>query len=142
MLTVVAAIIEHGGKLLVCQRKRGRNFELKWEFPGGKVDAGETPEAALVRELHEELGVRAEIGPEVYRIRHQYKELPQEFELIFFSTVIANSGDIRNLDFEKIEWRSPETLPELDFLAADRNLVQQIATGKLRIASELWRIRD
>lgn len=134
MLTVVAAIIEHEGKLLVCQRRRGRNFELKWEFPGGKVDPGETPEVALARELQEELGVLAEIGPELHRIRHQYKELPQEFELIFFSAALPNPEEIRNLDFEEIEWRSPESLVQLDFLAADRDLVKQLAAGKLRIA--------
>ncbi len=133
MLTVVAAIIGREGKLLVCQRKRGRNFELKWEFPGGKVEPGETPQAALARELQEELGVHAEIGAEIYRTRHQYKELPQEFELIFLSATIADSAQVTNLEFERIEWRAPESLPELDFLSADRELVQNLATGKLRV---------
>ena len=64
MLTVVAALIEFEGKLLVCQRPRGSKFELMWEFPGGKAEAGETLEAALVRELREELGVVARVGPE------------------------------------------------------------------------------
>lgn len=133
MLTVVAAIIGREGKLLVCQRKRGRNFELKWEFPGGKVEPGETPQAALARELQEELGVHAEIGAEIYRTRHQYKELPQEFELIFLSATIADPAEVANLEFERIEWRAPESLPELDFLSADRELVQNLATGKLRV---------
>jgi 8-oxo-dGTP diphosphatase len=133
MLTVVAAIIEREGKLLVCQRKRGRNFELKWEFPGGKVEPGETPQAALARELQEELGVHAEIGAEIYRTRHQYKELPQEFELIFLSATIADAAQVTNLEFERIEWRAPESLVALDFLSADRELVQNLATGKLRV---------
>lgn len=133
MLIVVAAIIEYEGKLLVCQRKRGRNFEMMWEFPGGKVEPGETPEAALAREIHEELGVHATIGAEIYRTRHQYKELPQAFELIFLSAAIADPGKIKNLDFEQIQWRTPESLLDLDFLSADRELVKDLATGKLRV---------
>ena len=84
MLTVVAALIEADGKLLVCQRKRGGAFELMWEFPGGKKKTGETLEAALARELREELGVTAKIGREVYRTRHQYAEMSEPIELIFF----------------------------------------------------------
>ncbi|HWF39237.1 MAG TPA: (deoxy)nucleoside triphosphate pyrophosphohydrolase [Candidatus Acidoferrales bacterium] len=132
MLTVVAAIIEHEGKLLVCQRKRGRNFELMWEFPGGKVESGETPQAALARELQEELGVHADIGAEIYRTRHQYKELPQAFELIFLSATIADPDQVTNLEFESIEWRTPDSLLKLNFLSADRELVRQLATGHLR----------
>ena len=133
MLTVVAAIIEQEGKLLVCQRKRGGNFELMWEFPGGKVEPGETPQAALARELQEELGVQAEIGREIYRTRHQYKELPQAFELIFLSASIADSAQVTNLDFERIEWRAPGSLLELNFLSADLDLVRQLAAGRLRV---------
>ncbi len=66
MLTVVAALIQSEGKLLVCQRRRGSKFELLWEFPGGKVEPGETLEYALERELREELGVAARIGLEVH----------------------------------------------------------------------------
>jgi 8-oxo-dGTP diphosphatase len=123
MLIVVAAIIEHQGKLLVCQRKPGRNFELMWEFPGGKVETGETPEAALAREIHEELGVHPEIGAEIYRTRHQYKELPQAFELIFFLAAIPDPAAIKNLDFEKIEWRRPESLLDLNFLSGTWQVV-------------------
>ena len=64
MLSVVAAVIEANGKILVCQRPRGDTFELMWEFPGGKVKPGEILPQALSRELLEELGTRAEIGPE------------------------------------------------------------------------------
>ena len=64
MLTVVAALIHSDGKLLVCQRKRGTSFAMMWEFPGGKVKPGETLEQALARELEEELGTKATIGPE------------------------------------------------------------------------------
>lgn len=135
MLTVVAALIESEGKLLVCQRRRGDRFELQWEFPGGKREPGETLEAALARELQEELGVTAQIGPEVHRLRHKYRETAELFEIVFFAATVA-PGEIRNLEFERIEWRKPESLLELDFLAADRDLVAKLATGKLLVRGQ------
>lgn len=132
MLTVVAALIESDGKLLVCQRRRGSKFELQWEFPGGKREEGETLEAALVRELHEELGVTATIGPEVHRLRHQYASTGVPFELVFFAAS-ANPAEIQNLEFERTEWRRPEDLPQLDFLAADRDLIAKLAKGEIRL---------
>src|SRR5215468_8749864 len=71
-ITVVAGLIQQGGRLLVCQRRRDGAFALKWEFPGGKVEPGETYENGLRRELREELGIEAHIGPEAYRTRHDY----------------------------------------------------------------------
>jgi 8-oxo-dGTP diphosphatase len=129
-ITVVAAIIVHDGKILACQRKRGGSFELMWEFPGGKVEPNETPEQALARELNEELGVSATIGREIYRTRHQYKELPRALELIFFLATV-NPSQIRNLDFEQIQWRAPQSLAELDFLPADRDLIDRLSAGTL-----------
>lgn len=132
MLTVVAAIIEHEGKILVCQRKRGSEFELMWEFPGGKVKPGETNAEALARELREELGVAAEIGAEVYRTRHVYKEMMEPLELIFFAAIIAPL-EIRNLVFERTEWREPKKLPELNFLPADKELIEKLAAGDIAL---------
>src|SRR5919197_4408282 len=71
-IMVVAGLIQQGGKLLICQRRRDGAFALKWEFPGGKVEPGETYEHGLHRELREELGIEAHIGPEAYRTRHDY----------------------------------------------------------------------
>ena len=133
MLTVVAALIESGGKLLVCQRRRGDSFELQWEFPGGKVRPGEPPEQALARELQEELGIAAHIGREIYRTEHRYVELSEPIRLIFFAATIER-GEPRNLVFEQIAWRTPESLPELDFLPADGELIHKLATGALRIS--------
>ena len=132
MLTVVAALIESGGKLLVCQRRRGARFELMWEFPGGKVHTGEALEAALARELREELGVRATIGSEVYRTQHTYAEMGEPLELVFF-TASAPAGDMRNLAFEQIDWRGPQALPGMNFLPADRELIEKLASGALRL---------
>jgi 8-oxo-dGTP diphosphatase len=132
MLSVVAALIQWEGKLLVCQRRRGSKFELQWEFPGGKREEGETLAVALARELQEELGVDATIGPEVHRLRHQYASTGVPFELVFFAASAAPEK-IRNLEFERIEWRDFKRLPELDFLAADRDLVAKLASGEIRL---------
>jgi 8-oxo-dGTP diphosphatase len=125
-MLVVAALIEADGKLLVCQRRRTDSFGLMWEFPGGKLESGETPAQALARELQEELGVAAQIGPEIFRTRHQYSELGEAIDLIFFSATVA-PADIRNQAFETMEWRQPQTLHELNFLPADREFVAMLA---------------
>ena len=125
-MLVVAALIEADGKLLVCQRRRTDSFGRMWEFPGGKLESGETPAQALARELQEELGVEAKIGPEIFRTRHQYSELGEAIDLIFFSATVA-PADIRNQAFETMEWRQPQTLHELNFLPADREFVAMLA---------------
>jgi 8-oxo-dGTP diphosphatase len=126
MLSVVAAVIESNGKILACQRRRGDTFELMWEFPGGKVQPGETPQQALARELREELGTNAEIGAELFRTTHRYKRLGEPIELTFFSASLA-AQTIRNLVFEAMEWRAPRALLELNFLPADREFVAMLA---------------
>jgi 8-oxo-dGTP diphosphatase len=136
MLTVVAGLIEADGKLLVCQRRRGDTFELMWEFPGGKLQAGETPAAALERELREELGVEARVGAELYRTRHRYSELSEPIELIFFAARVEPAA-IRNIVFESMEWRAVEALPDLNFLPADRELVGQLARRELVVNSRV-----
>lgn len=130
--TVVAALIEQHGRLLVCQRRRSDPFPLLWEFPGGKVRDGETPAEALARELAEELGVQAYIGREVYRTRHRYPELPEELELIFFTAQIE-SGTPRNLAFEQIVWARPQELPQMEFLPADKELIALLANRRLEL---------
>jgi 8-oxo-dGTP diphosphatase len=131
-LQVVAALIEHQGKLLVCQRRRGGAFELLWEFPGGKAQPGETLEAALARELGEELGAAAKVGREVYRTEHRYAEMKEPLELIFFAASVPRA-EIRNLVFEQIEWREPDSLPDLNFLPADRELIEKLASGEISL---------
>ena len=93
-ITVVAGLIQQGGRLLVCQRRRDGAFALKWEFPGGKVEPGETHEHGLRRELREELGIEAHIGPEAYRTRHDY---PGKYtvELLFYH-IVDFSGALHN----------------------------------------------
>lgn len=130
MRVVVAGILERDGHLLICQRGRGEYFEYKWEFPGGKVKAEENPAEALARELREELGIEARVGPELRRLRYQYPGR-EEFELIFFR-VDSFRGEPTNRVFEEIRWVRPEELASYDFLAADTELIAELARGERR----------
>jgi 8-oxo-dGTP diphosphatase len=123
MITVVAAVIELDSRILICQRRRDDKFPLLWEFPGGKVELGETPEQALARELEEELGVRATIGPEIYRTKHRYRELAEGLELIFIAATLG-ADTPRNLAFEQIAWSERKDLGNFEFLPADLELVR------------------
>ena len=131
-ILVVAAVIASAGKILACQRHRSDAFGLKWEFPGGKIRPGESAREALVRELREELGIEAEIGEELYRTRHRYRQVAREIELVFFQAT-TDASAVRNLVFEDIRWVAPRELPDLDFLPADRELIDLLATGKLNV---------
>lgn len=113
----------------MCQRRADQPMGLKWEFPGGKIEPGETAEQALVRELEEELGIAAEIGPRVIQLRHRYRN-GAAIDLQFFS-VRSFSGEIENRIFKEIRWSSLRELPALDFLAADLTLIRDLAEGKL-----------
>ena len=128
MKKVVAGLILVEGKFLICQRTRHQPFPLKWEFPGGKIESGEQPEAALIRELEEELGILAEIGPRVAVIRHSYGS-GAAVELQFF-LVERFQGEIQNRIFRDVRWAQREELPAFDFLAADIELVNELAAGK------------
>jgi 8-oxo-dGTP diphosphatase len=129
MIRVVAAIIEHRGRVLICQRRRGDAFEMKWEFPGGKVRRGETPRAALARELREELGIAADLGREVFRVRHRYADMAAAVDITFFAATRPFPAP-RNIVFERIVWVWRGDLLRYDFLAADRTLVARLARGE------------
>jgi 8-oxo-dGTP diphosphatase len=126
---VVAALIVRGGEVLICQRRPDQPMALQWEFPGGKIEAGEGPEQALARELNEELGIDATIGPRVTRIRHNYRH-GGAVDLQFFA-VHSFSGELQNRIFRELRWARLEDLPGYDFLAADRGLIRDLAAGKL-----------
>ena len=116
-------------ELFICQRRAGQPMGLKWEFPGGKVEPGETAEQALARELREELGIEAVIGDHITTIRHNYRN-GGAIEIDFF-VVREYQGELVNHVFQQMLWSSVERLPEYDFLAADLNLIRDLADGKL-----------
>jgi len=126
---VAAALILRGDEVLICQRKAGSPMGLKWEFPGGKIEPGESPEQALRRELDEELGIHATVGTRIAHLRHTYRS-GGAVDLQFFA-VHAFEGEMVNHIFEEFRWVPLRDLPEYDFLAADRNLVRDLAAGKL-----------
>ncbi|MCC7175021.1 MAG: (deoxy)nucleoside triphosphate pyrophosphohydrolase [Bryobacterales bacterium] len=125
--TAVAAVIERDGRVLICQRSRHDSHPLKWEFPGGKVEPGETPRAALERELKEELAIQARIGKELEALSHRYPGRAP-FRLRFFR-VAEFSGEPVNRIFERIVWEEPARLPQYDFLEADTDFVRRLALG-------------
>ncbi len=134
MRTVVAAVIERSDRrLLIGQRRKNDTSPLKWEFPGGKVRDGESPEAALARELQEELAVTLVKSVEIGRVRHQYAGTPEELEIRFFAAAIAELELVPHT-FERIAWALPKELGEYDFLAANRDLIAQLATGRIKPA--------
>lgn len=133
---VVAAVIERDGKVLIGQRRNGGRHALKWEFPGGKIEKGETPREALRRELAEELGIDAEIGPEIDRYEVRYGN--RRPILLLFHRVPRFDGEPRNMRqgpdsvFEQIQWAEVRKLREFDFLAGDVDFVNRLARGQVR----------
>ncbi|WP_406706776.1 (deoxy)nucleoside triphosphate pyrophosphohydrolase [Tunturibacter empetritectus] len=134
---VVAALILRGDageggrglEVLICQRKPDQPMSLKWEFPGGKIEAGETSEGALARELNEELGITATIGQRVARVRHKYRN-GGAIDLQFF-VVREFDGALENRIFNDMRWTPLTDLPGYDFLAADLGLIRDLSEGKL-----------
>jgi 8-oxo-dGTP diphosphatase len=130
-ILVVAGLLQRQGALLICQRRRDGAFPLKWEFPGGKVEPGETPEASLRRELREELAIEAEIGAELLRTRHAYPGV-YTVELIFYH-VRTFHGTLRNLAFEQVRWEPLGHLSHFDFLEGDAELIRRLRHGHLTL---------
>jgi 8-oxo-dGTP diphosphatase len=131
-LVVAALILREQGmavEVLVCQRKPDQPMSLKWEFPGGKIEPGETAEEALARELNEELGIEAVIGKRVSRVRHKYRN-GGAIDLQFF-VVKEFDGALENRIFNDMRWSPLAELPRFDFLAADLGLIRDLAEGRL-----------
>jgi 8-oxo-dGTP diphosphatase len=117
------------GEVLIGQRRPDQPMASLWEFPGGKIEPGESAEEALARELSEELGISAKVGHLVTRIRHNYRH-GGAVDLQFFA-VHQFSGEIVNHIYQQVRWVKLEELPGFDFLAADRGLIKDLAAGKL-----------
>jgi 8-oxo-dGTP diphosphatase len=122
MTEVVAGVLEDWGKILICRRRADQPHPLKWEFPGGKLEPGESPEAALVRELSEELDIDASVGLEL--IRYEFSYSGKKPILLIFRRVSAWRGRITNRIFEEIVWARREELATYDFLEGDARFLQ------------------
>jgi len=122
-IRVVAGVIGKGGRVLVAKRREGDKLAGKWEFPGGKVDAGETPEDALKRELHEELGIETEVGAFLCRSCHDYSHLSVELLAYLVSHV---SGEMIPHVHDEIRWVKPEDLSGYDFPDANLPVIRAL----------------
>lgn len=122
MLTVVAGVAERGGRLMICRRRPDARNALKWEFPGGKIEAGESPEAALARELREELAIGVRVGRIIDAVYYRYPW--QDVLLLFYRCEIV-SGEPAAVDCDAISWAAPEALRGIDFADADRAFVER-----------------
>jgi 8-oxo-dGTP diphosphatase len=130
-IRVVAGLMQRHGRLLICQRRRDGAFPLQWEFPGGKVEPGESCQAALQRELREELGIEADIGAELYHTRHVYPGT-YTVELGFYH-VSGFRGAVHNLVFEQVRWETPARLPRYEFLDGDAELITLLSQDTLQL---------
>lgn len=119
LIVVLAAVIRRGDEILVTRRLEGTHLAGLWEFPGGKCEPGETHEACLRREIAEELGVDADIGPELYATEHAYAT--RIVRLHFRSCAIA--GEPRSMLGQDMKWLQREDLDPADFPPADAELI-------------------
>lgn len=123
MLEVVAALIWENDRFLICRRPAHKTQAMLWEFVGGKVEPGETPEEALVRECREELDVTVEPLSVFTQVTHDYPDV--RVHLTLFSTRIV-SGEPKLLEHSAIEWITPSEIPDYDFCPADAEILKII----------------
>lgn len=125
---IAGALSDAEGRVLIAQRPRGRHMAGRWEFPGGKLDAGEDAYAGLKRELAEELGVVVREARPLIRLRHDY---PDRRVLLDVWQVTAYDGEPRALDAQALVWARPDELPKHDLLEADRAIVTALRLPRL-----------
>src|SRR5262245_4367234 len=124
---VAAGVVIEAGKVLLSRRKRGTHLAGRWEFPGGKVEAGEDPRAALRRELEEELGVRAEVGEIVDVTFHRYDDADKAVLLLFFqATREAGSPEPQAIDVAEVRWADARALDPAQFPPADVAILAKV----------------
>ena len=123
MLEVVAALIRRDDRILICQRPAHKARGLLWEFVGGKVEPGETPQQALVRECREELDVTVEPLSVFTQVTHDYPDV--RVHLTLFTARIV-SGEPKLLEHNAIKWITPSEIPDYAFCPADAEILKTI----------------
>lgn len=125
MTEVVAALIWADNKFMICQRPANKARGLLWEFVGGKVEAGETKEEALIRECREELGVTVSVGEIFMEVLHEYPDIT--VHLTLYNAVISD-GIPQKLEHNDISWITPSEIGDYDFCPADEEILKEIVT--------------
>jgi 8-oxo-dGTP diphosphatase len=123
---VVAALVRDGSRVLVSRRRADQAMPLLWEFPGGKVEPGESPEAALAREVREELGCEIRVGRIHEVVFHAYEDFDL-YMLVYACTITA--GEPAPIEVAEVAWVEAARLPSLDLLPADYPLARALAAG-------------
>jgi mutator protein MutT len=131
LIQVTAGVLVRGGTVLVCQRLAGGHHPGKWEFPGGKVESGESIQEGVRRELREELGIEVAVGRLLWRTEHQYPGRPP-FALSFLS-IPRYTGTLVNRCFAAVRWVPVGALRAMDFLEGDRDFIEQVTAGAVRL---------
>jgi 8-oxo-dGTP diphosphatase len=126
-LEVVAAVLERDGQVLLARRTKDDAIGRVWEFPGGRVEEGESLEDALARELREELGVDAAVGEKLFENEHDYAHL--RVRLHFFRCDLVD-GEPEGKEGQALVWVRPSELPEMEVPEADRAMVELITIGR------------
>ena len=126
ILVVAAALFDAQGRVLIAERPAGKHMAGRWEFPGGKVAAGEAESAALARELREELGVEVHSSRHFMRLHHEYADRRVELSMWI---VDAFSGEPRSLDGQRLKWVATAQLAQEDLLEADRPFIEALQRG-------------
>lgn len=128
IIEVAAALIrDDAGRYLITQRRRGSHLAGLWEFPGGKLEVGESPEAALRRELREELGAAFAIGKLVETVRWEY---PDRTVVLHFYDCRVEAGVIEPREGQAMAWVEPQALAGYDFPPADRALIERLTARR------------
>ena len=123
---VVAALIWDGDRFMICQRPAHKARGLLWEFVGGKVEPGESLEAALVRECREELGVTVRPGDVYMQVLHQYPDLLVRLTVL---NATIESGEVQRLEHNDIRWITPLEIPNYPFCPADEDILAKLQSG-------------
>jgi 8-oxo-dGTP diphosphatase len=121
LITVTAAIIQRENRIFAARRKAGKHLEGMWEFPGGKLESGESPEACLARELAEEFGIETQVGRFLGESVHDYGE--KIIRLVAYH-VTHVSGEFRLTDHDELRWLTRAELDEVEWAPADIPLLQ------------------
>ena len=124
MVDVVAALIRDGERFLICKRPAHKARALMWEFPGGKVETGESPREALIRECREELDITLDVGGLYMQVTHEYPDIL--IRLSLYEAVIA-SGEPRCKEHEALCWILPREIPDYEFCPADVDIIHRIS---------------